>query len=133
LAKGSDLPPAADLGEPRQEHAVTRQEALRSLVLFDRTLDLMREDVSRFPYDWDGPPLAILGRHHLLAVLARWQSGELSAPEVEAWADLIDTRNDVDHDPADPSVTVALFDLANPMLQGDLARVAPKLIKALTA
>jgi hypothetical protein len=112
---------------------VTRQEAVKSLVLFDRSLDLLREGVAAFPYDWSGPPLAILRREHLTAVLARWQSGQLTASDVEEWANLVEVRDDLDHDPADPMVAEAVFDLANPLLQGTLTDVAPALIKALNA
>ena len=110
---------------------MTRQETVQSLVLYDRPLDVLREGVAAFPYDWPGPPLATLRRDHVISVLERWERGQLSASEVEDWANLVETRDDLDHDPADPRITRAVFDLANPLLQGDLGQVAPALIRAL--
>jgi hypothetical protein len=112
---------------------MTRETAVQSLVWFDRPLHLLRENVGIFPFDWDGPPLAILRREHLLSVLARWRNGELSAEDVEDWANLVEVRDDLQHDPADPAVAKAVFDLANPTLQGDLTEVGPVLLQSLEA
>lgn len=79
------------------------------------------------PFDWDGPPLATLRREDVLAILARWNAGKLSAQDIEAWANLIEVRDDLDHDPNDELVAAAVFDLANPELQGPLEEVAPVL------
>jgi hypothetical protein len=112
---------------------MTRDEAVRSLVRFDKPLTDLREAVAAFPFDWDGPPLAILRRQDLLAVLNRWQRAELSAEEVADWTNLVEVRDDLDPDPADLAVSLALFDLANPELQGTLEQVGPILHKRLAA
>ena len=77
----------------------------------------------------DGAPLATHSREHLLAILERWQSRELTAAEVEDWANLVEWREDPD--PADPVVADAVFDLANPVLQGALEEVGPVLLRKL--
>ena len=125
------FPPIADIGALVTNNATTREEAVQSLVRFDKTLDALRDSVVGFPFDWDDPPLATLKREHLLDVLARWQRGELSAQEVEDWANLVEVRDDLNHDPADPAVAAAVFDLANPELQGPLSVVGPTLVKGL--
>ena len=112
---------------------VTRKEAIRSLVAFDRPLGELRERVASFPFDWDGPPVGTLRREHLLAVLARWQSGELTPKEVEDWANLVEARDDLDVDSTDPAVADAVFDPANPLMQGQLHDVGPALAAALCA
>lgn len=112
---------------------MTREETIRSLVIFDRPLDELRERVASFPFDWDGPPLGTVRRKHVLAVLARWQSAELSPEEVEDWANLVEVRDDLFHDPADPAVADAVFALANPLLQGQLHDVGPALVRTLGA
>lgn len=112
---------------------MTREEAIRSLVAFDRPLGELRKRVASFPFDWNGAPLGILRREHLLAVLARWRSGELTPAEVEDWANLVEMRDDLDHDPNDPAVANAVFDLANPVLQGPLDEVGPALVAVLGA
>jgi len=67
----------------------------------------------------------------VLNVLAQWQAGKLCPEEVEGWADPVEVRDDLDHDPAAPPVTNAIFDLANPELQGPLDIVGPTLCKKL--
>ena len=106
---------------------MTRQDAVQSLVRFDQPLDALRGSVASFPFDWDGPPLVTLRREHLIAVLSRWQRGELTEEDVEDWANLVELRDDLDHDPTDPIVAEAVFDLANPVLQGPLTELGPAL------
>jgi hypothetical protein len=110
---------------------MTRQEAVASLVSFDKPLALLRAGVAAFPYDWDGPALATLRSGHVASVLARWKSGNLTAEEVEEWANLVEIREDLTHDPDDLKVADAVFDLANPLLQGDLTEIGPALLKAM--
>ena len=110
---------------------MTRQEALSLLVRFDGPLDALRSNLAAFPFDWDGPPLATLSREHVLQVLARWNAGELSAEQIEGWANLLEGRDDLNH--ADGCVADAVFDLANPELQGPIDLVAPSVCKQLNA
>jgi hypothetical protein len=112
---------------------MTRDEVVQSLVRFDRPLAALRDSIASFPFDWDDPPVATLTRGHVLDVLERWQRGELDASEVEEWANLVEVRDDLDHDPADPAVADAMFDLANPELQGPLHEVGPALTEKLKA
>ena len=112
---------------------MTREEAVQSMVRFDKPLDALRDGVSAFPFDWDGTPLAILKREHVVDILKRWQTGDLTNEEVEGWAQLVEVRDDLDHDPADPAVFEAVFDLANPFLQGPLELVGLALLAKLGA
>lgn len=110
---------------------MTREEAVQSLVRFDKPLAVLRDCVGAFPFDWEGPPLAILKADHVLSVLRRWEAGEVNAQEVEDWANLVEVRDDLDHDLANAAVASAVFDLANPELQGPLELLAPALRKGL--
>lgn len=112
---------------------MTRDEAVESLVSFDMPLAALSDSLAGFPWDWEGRPLATLRRHDLLAVLERWQRGDLPAAQVEEWANLLEGRDDLDLDSADPVVAKAVFDLANPMLQGPLEEVGPGLLAKLRA
>ena len=82
-----------------------------------------------FPFDCDGPPLATLRCEDVLSVLVRWQRGELEPEAVEGWANLVELRDGLDLEPA---VADAVFDLANPALQGPLHEIGPRLIGQLT-
>ena len=110
---------------------MTREEAVRALVQFDRPLEALRTCLAGFPYDWDGPRLATLQRDDVSKVLTRWQAGDLTDEEVGEWAALVEMRDDVDQ--ADAEVEDAIFNMANPVLQGPLQNVAPGLMQRLKA
>jgi hypothetical protein len=112
---------------------MTREEAVQALVRFDRPLEALRAGIVGYPWDWEGPTLAVLKREHLIEALSRWQAGDLSDHEVENWADLVEVRDDLDHDPEDPVVADAVFNLANPLLHGPIQEVGPTLIQKLKA
>ena len=65
--------------------------------------------------------MVVLTTDHILSVLRRFQEGELIAADVEAWADLIECREDIDYQPGrDEAIVEAIFVLANPVLNGSL-------------
>jgi hypothetical protein len=51
--------------------------------------------------------------------------------EFEVWENLVEVRDDFTQDPADPAVAGAIFDLANPLLQGNLRELGLSLIEKL--
>jgi hypothetical protein len=110
---------------------MTREEAVQCLVRFDKPLALLRDCIGAFKFDWEGPPLAILRADDVISVLHRWEKGEVNAQEVEDWANLVELRDDLDHDPTNTAVASAVFDLANPELQGPLELIAPALRRGL--
>ncbi len=58
---------------------------------------------------------ATLTKAHLVAVLKRYRDGKLTAAEVEAWANAIENREDIDFDPDHESeIDDIMYDLANP-------------------
>jgi hypothetical protein len=99
---------------------------------FDQSIETLRESLRDFSDDWDDRPLGILRREHVLSVLRRWRAGELSDREVEDWANLVEMRDDLDHDPDDKAVATAVFILANPVLEGRLSEEGPKLLNSLS-
>lgn len=107
---------------------MTREEAVQSLVRLDRPLEDVRASLGDFEWDWEGPPVARLNGLAVASVLERYAAGQLTGDEVETWANLLEGREDVEFD---PKATEAIFDLANPELQGPLTKVAPALLKRL--
>lgn len=93
---------------------------LRHLLAFDLPIDVLTPAVGRLAWDVE-EPLVTLTRAEIDAVLRRYAAGELSAAEVETWADLIECREDIAFDPddADP-VNDLIHELANPLLAGPL-------------
>jgi hypothetical protein len=100
-----------------------RRVILSSLLHFDRSLDELEAAVADL--DDDGEPVAILTRKDIATVARRYLAGLLEAGEVERWANLIEGRADIEFEPRhEPAVADAIFDLANPDLQGELADIS---------
>ena len=107
---------------------MTREEVLQSLVRLDQPLPLLKELLAQFPWDWEESPLAILDGPAVASILRRYERGELTAEQVETWANLVEVRDDVEFD---ASATDAISYLANPLINGPLAEVAPMLMERL--
>jgi hypothetical protein len=84
---------------------------------YDRPIEDLRAALAEF--EWDcSEPLVSLTSEHLLPILRRFLAGELTAEAVEAWADLVEARDDIAF--PDDQVLDAIFMLANPMTNGVL-------------
>jgi hypothetical protein len=82
----------------------------------------IREDIkalSSFPYYDVDEPLAVLSMSSAREVLARHDQGQLSDADVEAWADALETRYDIELEPAHhDTLTELLFELSAPVMAG---------------
>ena len=107
---------------------MTREEAVQVLVRFDQPVDVLRASLTAFNWDWVGPPLARLTCQAVESALHRYQRGELTGDEVEAWADLLEGRDDIEFE---PMAAQAIFELANPELHGPLPDIVPALLARL--
>ena len=107
---------------------MTREHTIQALVRCEQPIEQLRAALARLPWDWDGPPLARLTTKAVALVIRRYASGELTAEEVEAWANLVEARDDID---AEPVAAEAIFDLANPELQGRLSDIASTVLARL--
>ncbi len=93
-----------------------RSAVLRHLIAFDRPIEELIEDVPRLAWDCDAL-LVRLTRAHVEQVLRRHVAGELSAAEVESWANLIECREDIEFAPDTADVIDGLiYELANPLI-----------------
>lgn len=107
-----------------------RKAIITSLIAFDRPLSEFRAHLSSLACD--GEPVAVLRRQDIAAVVRRYLVGQLDAGAVEAWANLIECREDVEFERRhEEAVADALFDLANPVLQGPLANIAGDVLASL--
>ena len=71
-------------------------------------------------YGWDSDePLAELKPSHIRHALHRYISGELSAQQVEEWANAIECREDIAYEPSSMEGDT-IFELANPELTSQL-------------
>ena len=98
---------------------MNRVSVLSDLITCGKPIDVLAANVSDL--GWSETPVVVLTTDHILSVLRRFQEGELIAADVEAWADLIECREDIDYQPErDEDIVEAIFVLANPVLNGSL-------------
>jgi hypothetical protein len=93
-----------------------RRTVLVNLICFSQPLAELEARLAQFPWDCD-EPLVVLTTGHLRSVLDRFLAGEMTAEQVEEWANLIELRDDIDYT-STPVIQVAVFRLANPYLAG---------------
>lgn len=80
----------------------------------------------------DAEPVATLGRLDIASVLNGFLAGQLDAGAVEEWANLVECREDITFERREEeTVADAIFDLANPALQGPLGEIAPRVMARL--
>src|SRR5262245_44320527 len=97
-------------------HQSERLKAVEDLLNFSMSLELSAQRLRRFDWDYIGQGV-ILRPQHLKTALRRYLIGEVSAGQIEAWANLIEGRDDVDLlGGADGWVGRTLHELANPIL-----------------
>ena len=102
---------------------MNRRAILESLLRFDQPLPELEAALASL--DEDSAPAATLTRSHIALVVRRFEVGLLEAEAVARWADLIECREDIEFEARhEPAVADALFDLANPDLQGPLAEIS---------
>ena len=98
----------------------TRASHLGELLQFSRPIADVAKDLSVFGWDSD-EDLITLEPAHALSVLIRFLANELSAIEIEDWANAIECREDIGFD-QESAVAAALFELANPLITRPLTR-----------
>lgn len=107
-----------------------RFEVLINLVAFSKPVDDLTSDLSNFDWDYDGDPLIVTASDMKL-LLNRFLVGERTAEELEAWANLIEGREDLEfEDQQSEAIENVVYSLANPVLQG---AITPEFCKELLA
>lgn len=111
-----------------------RSVVIENLLNLSSPLDDLRQQLSSFDWDFEGVAV-VLNRHHVMDVLSRYLSGELTAAIVEQWANLLEGREDISFDRMHEKwIADTIFELANPVLTArlDMTR-ARELIAQATA
>ena len=108
-----------------------RTTLLVDLLELRRPLPAILGDLSTLPWDCD-ELLVTLGPEHVVTVLQRYLSGEISSADVEDWADAVELRDGISADPDDPAAQ-AIHELANPLITRPLSmHSASTLVASLT-
>ena len=93
-----------------------RLAAVNELLEFQGTLDQLALRLSQFSWDFEGSQ-TVLTRSHIAAVLGRYLEGQISAPDVECWANLVEGREDIAAESEFKTlVECVIYELANPTL-----------------
>ena len=104
----------------------TRVGLLSSLLRFDKPLNQILEPLAKFGWDSD-QELVVLTRQQAADVLARYLKGELTASDVESWANALECRDDVGLEAGyQDLVREVVHELANPLLTRSLSAVTAK-------
>ncbi len=111
-----------------------RREAVQGLVEWTGRLSDLIAAAREFPYDSE-VPLVTLRADHIRNVLQRYLRGEASPADVEAWADAVEGRDDIEYfEPHEEAISEALFRLSTPQIDSALSKeVAEKWLSDLSA
>ena len=94
----------------------THQEALSDLLLCRVPVGETVQAIRQFPWDSEAA-LTVLTRLHVTSILDRYLRGELSATQLEEWANAIEGREDIDFEPNhENDLQAIIHQLANPLL-----------------
>lgn len=111
-----------------------RKPVIEALLTCPADLGSLQEDLAALPWDSDAP-VAILRCAHVVSVLERYLAGNRASEDVSAWAECIEGRDDIGHEPAMDEVMLEIIhELANPLLTQPLTQVrATELINTLSS
>jgi hypothetical protein len=101
------------------EQQELRRTALQDLVLFTSPIASVQHALRDFSQNSSG--VWMLDKQHVLSILRRFEQDDIAAADVEAWANAIELRDDIDYDRT-TAVWDVLHELANPMLTEPLTR-----------
>ena len=104
-----------------------RVSVLNSLLKLDRSIKSIKKDLSEF--EWDSDILVTLQTVHIRSIIERYLSGQIDESTVEAWANIIECRDDIEipKEINDP-VEEIIYELANPYLTQNLTYEGAKIL-----
>ena len=99
---------------------MNRQNTLKNLVEFSKPIVELSNDLSKLTWDYEGELFTIFA-YQILEVLNRYISGNLSSEEIENWANLIESREDIEFEKTKSTLLEnIIYQLANPILEGEI-------------
>ncbi len=98
-----------------------RAEILKELARFETPTEPLLRELQSFGWDWNGEPLLVLTKADLLRVIDRFLAGQLSAAQLQDWAENLEVRDDVAFDERDAELLDGIFfRIATPMINEPL-------------
>ena len=96
-------------------------EILQELARFETPTGPLLQELRSFGWDWDGAPLLVLRKADILRVIDRFLAGQISADQLQEWAESLEVREDVAFDDRDAEVLDdVFFRIATPMINEPL-------------
>jgi hypothetical protein len=104
-----------------------REQLLLELLSPRRSINLISEELSRFQWDSDAE-LVTLERSHLKSVLGNFVAGQLTAADVQTWAETVEGRDDIGLEvQRAEQLKSIIFELATPTINRPLNPALAKL------
>jgi hypothetical protein len=106
---------------------MNRRAVLASLIQFDISLSDLRAKLSEL--SWDSDTVITLKRDDVAAILRRFENGEFDEHAVEAWANLVEVREDIRFElEHEETIATAIHKLANPYLHGQVKDIVSEIL-----
>ena len=86
-----------------------RAEILQELVRFEKPTDPLMRELRALGRDWDGEPLLVLKKEHLLQIIDRFLAREISGEQLQEWAENLEVREDVGFDQKEEELLDSVF------------------------
>ena len=96
------------------------KDTLNKLVAFTEPIETLENEMSKVP--WDIEPVVIITYSNLIEVFERFLKKEISASDLERWAELIEARDGIDYESKSdlPGIVDIIFQLANPEINNEI-------------
>jgi hypothetical protein len=86
-----------------------RAEILRELARFETPSEPLLQELRSFGWDWSDAPLLVLTKTDFLRVVDRFLAGQISAAQLQEWAENLEVREDVAFDERDAELLDDIF------------------------
>jgi hypothetical protein len=98
-----------------------RAEILQELARFETPTEPLLRELRSFGWDWSDAPLLVLTKGDVLRVIDRFLAGQISAAQLQEWAENLEVREDVAFDERDAELLDGIFfRIATPMINEPL-------------
>jgi len=100
-----------------------RAEILEELVRLEKPTEPLMRELSALGWDWPGEPLLVLKKKDLLAIIDRFLAEEITAAQLQEWAENLEAREDVAFDKEEEDLLDdVFFRIATPFINDPLTR-----------
>jgi hypothetical protein len=86
-----------------------RAEILQELARFETPTEPLLRELRSFGWDWSDAPLLVLKKADFLRVVDRFLAGQISAAQLQEWAENLEEREDVAFDESEGELLDDIF------------------------